>query len=721
VRLLVPAALVAVALSTAAAATPAERLVPVRVEKPPVIDGSLDDDAWRGVPAVSGFKTYAPTFGEELPGATEVLLAYDRENLYFAFRCLDPEPQKIKTSITSRDNMIADDWICINLDSFNDHQSLYALYVNPNGIQGDSRFTGRTEDFNIDLVWYSAGRLTNDGYATEVRVPLTSIRFSRTDPVEMGVVFERYLSRSSEHATYPEFDPARASDFLGQMRTIVYHDLRRKTVLELLPAFTASERRVAEEGDFALEERTVDFGLTGKYGLTSDLVLDATYNPDFSQVEADAGQVDVNLRYDLFYPEKRSFFLEGADYFKLAALGISEIDPVRAIVHTRTIVDPLAGVKLTGKLGARNVFGSIYAADETPDDAAAVDGDFAHALVLRYKRTFGSTSYAGGVYTGRELDGCSNRVGGIDGYTRLSESNSIEFQGLRSRTQRSAGAPAENGHAAAVMFRHETSALDAALSARDVSESFGADMGYVTRMGLATGALMLRPKWYPDSTGVSRVDFELFSAQTLDRPSDLWETFNHASVQLFFGNNTTVKAKYSHATEIFLGERFETGGFHALLSGRLSKQVEASVLYRRIGAIFYAADPYQGTSNRITSSIAFQPSNRIAADASFIYYDFHRDSDGGKVYDYPIGRGRLTCQINKHLFFRGIAEYNDYRREILTDFLASFTYIPGTVFFLGYGSLYDRVEWRDGEYAAAGDYLETKRGLFCKVSFLWRM
>lgn len=704
-----------------APAAPAERLAPARVDAPPAIDGVLDDAAWSGATAVSGFKTYAPSFGKDLPGSTEVFMAYDRDNLYFAFRCADPEPGQIKTSIASRDNMIADDWVCINLDSFNDQQALYAFYVNPSGIQGDSRFSGRSEDFSIDLVWDSAGRLTGDGYTVEVRLPLTSIRFSRGDPVRMGVVFERYLSRTSEHATFPVFDPGRLTDFLGQMRTLEYRGLARKTVFEILPAFTASERRAIDEGDLALEDRAADFGVTAKYGVTSDLVLDATVNPDFSQVEADAGQVDVNLRYDLFYSEKRPFFLEGADYFKLAAVGVTEIDPVRAAVHTRTIVDPVAGAKLSGKLGARNIVGSIYAADELFEDEAAVAGDYAHDAILRYKRTFGAASYAGAVYTGRETEAGGSRLGGIDGYARVGASGAIEFQGLLSRSEPGDGASAQTGHTAALLLRRETSAFDAALSAREVSESFDAALGYVTRTGLSTGAILLRPKWYPASGAVSRVDLELFSAQTLDRPSDLWETFNHASLQAFFGNNTTVKVKYSYATEIYLGERFETGGFHVLVGGRIAKQLDASVLYRRIGAIYYSADPYQGTSNRITSSLTWQPSSRLAGDASFIYYDFRRDADGAKIYDYPIGRARLTFQFNKHLFLRGIGEYNDYRRQFLADVLASFTYIPGTVVFLGYGSLHERVEWRDGEYVPADDYLETQRGLFCKISYLWRM
>ncbi|MDH5715120.1 MAG: carbohydrate binding family 9 domain-containing protein, partial [Candidatus Aminicenantes bacterium] len=153
-------------------------LIPVRASVPPKIDGSLDDEAWEGSPLTKEFITYNPLYGEVLPQKTVIWLAYDSKNLYFAFKCYDTEPEKIKTSITKRDNIFSDDWVGLSLDSLGNKQSSYDLFVNPNGIQGDilnSAVGG--EDVSPDFVWYSAGMLTDEGYQAEISIPLRSIRF----------------------------------------------------------------------------------------------------------------------------------------------------------------------------------------------------------------------------------------------------------------------------------------------------------------------------------------------------------------------------------------------------------------------------------------------------------------------------------------------------------------------------------------------------------------
>ncbi|MHB8905125.1 MAG: carbohydrate binding family 9 domain-containing protein, partial [Melioribacteraceae bacterium] len=191
-----------------------EQLRPSKADKPPIIDGKLDDLIWQNALSVSEFKTFAPDFGKDGTEHTIAYAAYDSENLYFAFRCYDREPAKIKSSVSSRDNIISDDWVCINLDSFNDHQSLYAFYINPLGIQADSRFAAGQEDFSADFIWYSAGKLTPDGYNIEINIPLKSIRYAEGNHVTMSVFFERFISRFSEHDSFPELDPAKGMAFL---------------------------------------------------------------------------------------------------------------------------------------------------------------------------------------------------------------------------------------------------------------------------------------------------------------------------------------------------------------------------------------------------------------------------------------------------------------------------------------------------------------------------
>ncbi|HWP81693.1 MAG TPA: DUF5916 domain-containing protein [Bacteroidota bacterium] len=698
-------------LNTALAIDP---LKPRRVSSPPVIDGRLDDPIWETAPSVTSFRTFAPDFGKVMPESTVVYTAYDEENIYFAFRCFDPDPKTIKAEITARDNYRAHDWICINLDSFNDQQALYGFYVNPLGVQGDSRFAAGSEDHSFDMVWYSAGQIDEEGYIVEVQIPLKSIRYADTNPVTMGVIFERRVSRRSEQGTYPPLDPKKGYQFLIQMLPMEFYDVKHYTVFEVLPAVTYGQKYRLQENSLLREEGRGEFGLTLKYGITSNLILDGTYNPDFSQVEADAGQVDVNLRFGLFFPEKRPFFLEGSEIFNLAATGGNQV------VHTRTIVNPLIGLKLSGKLDKRSTLASIYAVDELLDAQSKPIGAKAHFPILRYKYALDDDSYFGAIGTARELSDHSNRVIGTDGFVRLDQSSYVEYQGLFSETK-SSGMPALDGHSVSAGYRYGTRDLDVHVDLDKLSRNFNAEAGYVTRTGILAFSGLIRPKFYPSSSFFRRITISLSSSQTRDEPSSLWETSNSLALNVTLPGALSAGGTYSYSTEIFLGQRFKTDGFTISGGGQFLRQLNASISYRRANAIFFSSNPYQGRSSRITGSIVYQPWNQLEANASVTYVDFYRESDGEKLYEYPIMRGRLTYQFNHYLFFRAIAEYNKFRRTLLTDFLASFTYIPGTVLHAGYGSLYQRIAWENGAYVNADRFLESRRGFFFKMSYLWRL
>jgi hypothetical protein len=700
-----------------------EVLRPQKTDRPPVIDGKLDDAIWQTCPSVTNFRTFAPDFGRDGTQKTIGYMAYDSENLYFAFRCFDTEPDKIKCAVSARDNVGTDDWVCINLDSFNDQQSLYALYVNPAGIQMDSRFAAGIEDFSADVIWYSAGEIVSDGYIIEMSIPLRSIRYSETNPVTMSVFFERYISRLSEHSSYPPLDPSMGMNFLPQMTPLLYPDVKHVQLFELLPAFTYSQKYNLNNGSLVSTERKGNLSMTTKYGLTSDLILDGTYNPDFSQVEADAGQVDVNLRYALYYPEKRPFFLEGSDIYNIAGTQTSDIDPVGLIVNTRTIVSPLVGAKLSGKIDEKNTLAFLYAADRIAPEETAQSGDYAHVPLVRLKHALSEDSYLGGIYAGREVRNHFNRLGGVDGMIRTSPAAMVQFSALYSNTKADAASTPRPGHSVAVKYGYGTRDLEYYVSVNDIAEDFAAEMGYVTRCGVTNVAAFVRPKVYPQSAIVPRIAFDFFSGQTYDKFSDQWETYNYVAVRPFFLGSMNATLMYVYANEIFLGQRFKTDYFQAGVSGLLSRLIRISLSFKTGNAIYYSAAPYQGSTNRLSATLIYQPTANIESNSSLTYSDFHKTSSGEKIYDYPIIREKLTYQLNRYLFFRGIVEYNKYRRRLLTDFLASFTYIPGTVAHVGYGSLYERIAWDapSNSYLNNDQFLESQRGFFLKVSYLWRL
>jgi hypothetical protein len=309
---LVTCCLLAALPAVAAFAEDRARLEPRRVATPPTIDGRLDDEAWQGTTLpLTEWLTYNPLNGEKMVQQTEVRAAYDDRYLYFAFHCVDPEPGKVRSTISRRDNMFNDDWVGLSLDSVGNGQSSYDLFINPSGVQGDVLTTPSSgENSAPDFVWDSAGQRTPEGYDVEIRVPLTTIRFKSGPDVRMGVLFWRRVSRLGMSASWP-IVPAGKS-FIEQHAALILHDLKRPLTLELTPSATYSRRETrATPTAFAPADSEPDAGLTVKYGLTSQATLEGTVNPDFSQVESDAFQVQVNQRYPLFFSEKRPFFMEG--------------------------------------------------------------------------------------------------------------------------------------------------------------------------------------------------------------------------------------------------------------------------------------------------------------------------------------------------------------------------------------------------------------------------
>jgi len=703
-----------------AAAAPREKLPPLKpfkTDTPPVIDGVLDDPVWQKSPSETGFKTYHPDYGRDMKEKTIVSYAYDRENLYFAYRCYDSEPAKIKASVAARDTIRSDDWVCLNLDTFDDQQSLYALYVNPLGIQADSKFEGNQEDFTVDVVWYSAGKIDAEGYAVEIRIPFKSIRYGRHEPVMMGIIFERYISRLSESGTMPPLDPAQGMNFLTQNRTLLFTDIKHYTLLELLPAVTHGRDSLLDDGALKNQKGQSDLSLTAKYGITSQLILDGTLNPDFSQVESDAGQVDFNLRYALFYPEKRPFFLEGREKYTLAANQAG--DPLGAVVHTRMIVDPILGFKLDGKITPRDTIASIYAQDELPAGGKAA---YAHFTIVRYKHALTEDSYVGGFLTGRFEGSRTNVVAGGDGQIRLSPSSYFSYHALVSATSPGGGTAAETeGHAVGLEYYYGTRdwIIDAAL--QDLGKNFETDTGYLTRNGLTRLKVGVSPMIYPKSRTILRIDPMIHIVQVRDKFSGLWETTEQFDLRFLLPRATQLAVGGRYATEVYLDRRFGRSNVKITGNSQLSKRLLLTLGYSYGEKIRYVAAPYQGRGSDAQASVTFLPSENLNFALSLAYSDFSRAADAKKEYDYTIIRSLNTYQVNKYLFFRAIVEYNSFRKRLMTDFLASFTYIPGTVIHVGYGSLYEKLEWRDETYVPSDRFLETKRGFFFKASYLWRL
>ena len=693
----------------------------------PVIDGKLDDPVWQQATRFDEFFTFKPDFGKPSSEPTIVLVAYDRKNIYFAFDCRDSEPSKIKAAMAKRDGIDMDDCIGVVLDTFGDSQGGYLFEVNPLGVQLDGMINADGNgDASFDTVWQSKGLIHGNGYSAEVAVPFKSLRYPFRKKITMKLLVSRYIGRKSEQSSFPQLDPAGGA-IMAQAQKIELSDIQFERPLEFIPAVTYNQSSVHDNGALSSLGRKAAFSLTGKLGLTSNLTLDAAYNPDFSQVEADVGQMDINLRHSIYYSEKRPFFMEGMENFNFATA--MEQNTVGAVVYTRAIVDPLLGLKLTGKIGVRNVLSGIFALDEFPGDMAAEEGDGERAgreaafTILRYKRQMSQDNYIGGFFTHRGFAGDFNSVGGVDGRWRLNNTSWLEYGALSSSSRDGRSGRNEPGHYLGLRYNFSNRHWNVDLGVFDLSANFRIDTGYVTRTAITQLPLFVMYSAYPKSKLFQKIDTFWWSYHLRDKASDLFETYNHLVLRLNMARQSQLRFDAILGNEVFAFQRFSLSGWRLRGSTQVRKQLYLEGGYRRSDRIFYdETAPFQGRGNTADLFLLFQPLEKLSASLGLSYYDFFRSSDNKKVYDYTIWRGRATFQLNRYLFFRAILEYNNYWKKINADLLASFTYIPGTVIYAGYGSAYEKIKWssQDREYFPSGDYLQTKRSFFFKASYLWR-
>jgi len=694
-----------------------------KAETPPVIDGVLDDAAWAAGLKYDAFKTFKPDYGKDASQRTEAYVAYDAENFYFAFRCHDDEPSRVKAAVSKRDNIFQDDIVFINLDTFNDKQSAFVFMLNPLGIQGDGMLTtsGNVE-VSYDAVWYSAGKIDEQGWSVEARIPLKSIRFPNRERLTMRILFIRFFTRTSEQVSFPELDPSYGS-LLGQAQPFQVAGLKYKRVAELLPAFTFGRTQEASEASEGRPVRNPEFdiddvSLTGKLGITSDLTLDGTYNPDFSQVEADAGQIDFNQRYSLYYEEKRPFFLEGSELWQIG--GLVEEGPVQSLVYTRSIVDPTFGFKLSGKVTPRDTVAAIYAQDNLPGDEVDVHPVF---TIARVKHSLRDDAYIGALYSGREAGEAYNRVGGLDGRFRLSQTQVASFHLFGSLTRNAGSETSDSDHALGLDYQFSNRKWVVDLGYQNISEDFRCDTGFVFRTGLSRISAFAMHSIYPKSKFWQKIEPFYWSYHLYDTIYDMWETANLVTLRFRLPRNTMVRFDTLLANEVYAGERFDRSGFGLQAESQLAKQLYFRLFGRRTGSVFYdPAEPYQGYGTRAMATLRYQPIDQLDFSLTAQYTDLYRKLDKVKIYDYLILRSRNAFQINKYLFVRGIVEYNDFYKRVTLDGLVSFTYIPGTVVHLGYGSALEKVEWDEGlpGFVDSARFHEMKRGFFFKVSYLHR-
>jgi hypothetical protein len=473
----------------AAAQTPAA--VPVltipKMPGPPNFDDFIDmdpADAATRMTRVENFIQRWPDDGQPERMKTVAYVGYTDDALHVIYLAFDPDPAALRAHLVRREDVftVNDDEVELRLDTYGDGRQSYYFVSNPLGVQLDAawpEFEGQYDE-SFDLLWHSRGQRTSKGFVVWMEIPFKSLRFKPDAGQRWGIYFGRWIPRTGEWSFWPRISN-RQQSYLSQMARLEgLRDLSRGSGIQLIPyassrAFKALDRRAAGGPQFARDDLEPAVGLDAKVVLRDSLVLDVTANPDFSQVESDAPQITANQRFEVFFPEKRPFFLENAGFLQT---------PI-PLLFTRRLANPQVGAKLTGKAGAWTI-GALAADDEAPGQLVSADdpvsGARAWTGVARVSRSLLGTSTVGGIVTRRAFHGRDNTVTAIDGRVRLGSVWTAEGQWAASRFRESSESVPLDGSAYLLTMTRSGRTVASRTQVGGRSPGFNAELGFVPRV-----------------------------------------------------------------------------------------------------------------------------------------------------------------------------------------------------------------------------------------------
>ena len=702
-----------------------------------------------------------PKDGAPVSQKTEAYLGYTSKNLYVVAICFEEDPKKIRARMVRRELIDSDDQFGFTLDTFQDKKHGIFFFINAMGVQQDGIWTdGQDPDYSFDMVWKSESRITPQGYVAFFEIPFRSLRFSPSADQTWGVFFERDIKRNNEASFYP-WITSNAQGFLSQETQMDgIRDVSHGRNMQFIPygslrSFRALDDRDPANAHFHGADVQGRIGLDSKIVLKNALVLDATINPDFSQVESDEPQVTVNQRFEVFFPEKRPFFLENSAYF----------DTPINLVFTRRIADPEYGVRLTGKLGPWSI-GTLFANDKSPGKIVSPDDPLhdhkAYFGVVRVNHDIGKESSIGVIYTDREMstvpnetlctdDPCivgSNRVGGIDAKIKFNAKWSATLQALASHTKffdgTHKGGPAYYAYLERSSRRMEFNSLY-----QDTAANFQTDTGFFRRPDIRRFSNFGQYRFRPEGKHLLWHGPALFTINNWDHSGTRLEWFANANYRFVFRRQTNIGCFGNLGHERLRPVDFDTLAankdyahyhsgcfFFSNFFKQLSMQGEVGLgtdtnYDPAIGPPVLAKSSYA----QITATV--QPFGRLTIDNTYLLTRLRDQFTDANIFNDHIIRSKWNYQFTRELSLRIIGQYSavlanpqltslQSTKSFNADVLLTYFLHPGTAVYIGYNSNLQNLD-RSLQLDANGDLLRTQnrflndgRQFFIKVSYLLR-
>lgn len=726
-----------------------------RIGSAPAIESFLnmrpEGELAQSMARVDRFIDIEPSDGAVPEQRTEVYSGYDGRNLYFVWLCFDKEPGKIRARMTRRENIDGEDLVRVYLDTFRDRRRAYTFDSNALGVQRDAIWSEPDDiDFSFDTVWVSKAQMTAGGYVVYMAIPFESLRFSGEDAQKWGIVLQRNIPRYSEVQFWPRVTSKVQGRLSQEANLSGMKEISPGRGMQFVPYVVAGAQRVLDtrnpEPAFDTRRLGGRVGLDSKFVIHDSLVLDATLRPDFSQVESDDPQITTNQRYEVYFPEKRPFFLENSDFFAT---------PLQ-LVFTRRVQDPDYGVRLTGKLGSYSL-GAFAANDKGQGRSLADDdenyGKMARALVLRLNRELTEGSSVGVLYTERDFAGGYNRVGGVDARWKMNSNWTTSAQAVTSATRspdgRTTGGPAfalvteGNGRKYSVLHQYKSAA-----------PGFATQLGFVPRIDDRMWHYDVHYRWRPegkvlidwgphtwferhwDNTGLGlegAEGVELVVDLRKQLSASVW--FNNMQVRLRPEDNEALAAigRTRHYTG--LGER------GIWVNNSTFRGLSLNMDYRWIDAVNFSpiegTEPFAGSGSMANVTLGLRPMRKLQVDNTYLLYRLAQPASGENIFNNHTIRTKWNYQFNRQLALRTIVGYNTTianpaftsmknTKALNTDILLSYMVHPGTAFYVGYNTNLQNLDpglRRDpaGEVLRAGNqFMNDGRQFFVKVSYLFR-
>jgi hypothetical protein len=698
-----------------------------RVSRPPKLADFLNGVPREAELTVTDFRQMDPGDGNPVSQPTTAFLSYDSTNLYVAFIARD-DPGKIRARIAKRKQIATDDRVTINIDTFHDHRHAYWFDVNPYAIQLDGITTdGVGDDFSWEGLWYTEARITDQGYVVLITIPFKTLRFPGDAHQTWGVMLGRFIQRNNEFAMWPYITRRRFPQFVAQFGEMNgLENISPGRNFQFIPYGLLSDSKYLDQPADGVPRMVTEPGYRGgmdaKVVIKDALTLDATLNPDFSQVESDEPQVTVNQRYEVYFPELRPFFMENASYFATP----------QDLFFSRRIVDPEFGIRLTGKVGRWGI--GVLAAD---DRAPALDGlGRANDAVVSVQRDFLSDSHLRFFGTDRELSTGFNRVASLD--TRLHLSHRFFFTGQAVTTRtRPLGGPDYSGNGYFAQISRSGRKLQYSSTYTDRSPSFRDDLGYIPRVDIREFNNKVAYRFWREKQTL--VDFgpNLVVLGNWDRRGRAQDWQAGMGWTMEFTRLTNFTVTRTEAFEFYNGYSFRKGYNDYLLNSEWFRWMAISAEYTHGSGVNYypvaGMAPFLGNSRQGSLSLTLRPTPKIRLDETYLYSTLKAPS--ATAYTNHIARSKVNYQLTRELSFRAIFDYNgvlpntgmvtlDPSRRIGCDLLMTYLLHPGTALYVGYTDIYENLLFDPSKppylQFSGSPALNTGRQIFAKLTYLFR-